>query len=555
MIKIPPTEFSRRRERLMAMMEPGSIAVLPGSRLKTRNRDVEYPFRQDSDFYYLTGFTEPDALLVLQPGRHQGEVVLFCTERDPDYERWNGARMGPERAQDLLGVDDAFPIADLADILPGMLEGKDRIYTTLGERPNFDRQMLSWIKGIRDREAGGAIPPGEIVALKHHLHELRLFKSAAELKVMRESARITTLAHRRAMRSCRPGMTEGQLEAELQYEFMRNNARAPAYSSIVGGGNNGCVMHYVRNDSTLKPGKLVLIDAGSEYQYYAADVTRTFPVSGRFNKTQQAVYEIVLAANHAGIEACRAGSNFNAPHEAALAIMVQGLIDLKLLQGSVADIVAEERYRPFCPHKASHWLGLDVHDVGDYRLDDTWRALEPGMVMTVEPGIYIPDNDSMSAVAARYRGMGIRVEDDVHITASGPENLSEEAPKSVADIQREMRRSPNAAYPQARQSAATGAKTNKRTARNANAKPKSKAKAKAKANANAKAKTKRKVTTRAAAQRKASGKVATKAKTKAKAKGKAKSKTKVSARAKGRGRSKAARATPKRAAAAKAKRR
>ena len=254
MIKIPATEFARRRAHLMAMMEPGSIAVLPGARPKTRNRDTEYLFRQDSDFYYLTGFTEPDALLVLQPGRRQGEVVLFCTERDPQYERWNGERLGPERAGVVLGVDDAFPITDVADILPGMLEGKDRIYATLGERPNFDRQLLSWIKGIRDREAGGAIPPGEIIALKHHLHELRLFKSAAELKVMRESARITALAHSRAMRYCQPGMTEGQLEAELQYEFMRQEARSPAYASIVGGGNNACVMHYVRNDAKLKAG-------------------------------------------------------------------------------------------------------------------------------------------------------------------------------------------------------------------------------------------------------------------------------------------------------------
>lgn len=439
MPKLRGAEFARRRARLMAMMEPGSIAVLPGARLKTRNRDVEYPFRQDSDFYYLTGFTEPDALLVLQPGRAHGEVVLFCAERDPDYERWNGERIGPERAQELIGVDDAFPIADISDILPGMLEGRDRIYATVGERPNFDRTMLSWIKGIRDREAGGAIPPGEIVALKHLLHELRLFKSAGEMKLMREAARITATAHRRAMRRCRPGMTETQLEAELQYEFMRGDARSPAYSSIVGGGGNACVMHYVRNDAKLRARDLVLIDAGCEYQYYAADVTRTFPVGGQFSKAQQAIYEIVLAANRAGIDACTTDQTFNAPHEAALAVMVQGLVDLKLLDGHVPDILGDERYRPFCPHKASHWLGLDVHDVGDYRFDDTWRAFEPGMVLTVEPGIYIPDDETMAAVPARYRGIGVRVEDDVHVTARGPENLTAAAPKSVAEIHRLMR--------------------------------------------------------------------------------------------------------------------
>lgn len=522
MIKIPAKEFARRRANLMAMMDPGSIAVLPGSRTKTRNRDVEYPFRQDSDFYYLTGFTEPDALLVLQPGRAQGEVVLFCAERDPVLERWNGPRMGPEQAEAVLKVDDAFPIADLGDILPGMLEGKDRIYTTLGERPNFDRQMLAWIKGIRDREAGGAIPPGEIIALKHLLHELRLFKSAAELKVMREAARITTRAHRRAMRTAKPGMNEGQLEAELHYEFMRNHARSPAYASIVGSGANACVMHYIRNDARIGANDLVLIDAGCEYQYYAADVTRTFPVNGKFSKAQQAVYEVVLAANHAGIDAARPDNHFNAPHEAALEILVQGLVDLKLLRGSVADIIAEERYRPFCPHKASHWLGLDVHDVGDYRLDDAWRALEPGMVLTIEPGIYIPDDATMKGVPARFRGIGVRVEDDVHVTAAGPENLTLDAPKSVAEIQREMRASLRGL-----DQVPAGKPRQPR-------KPRAKAKAKVTARPKTKTKTKTKAKSKTATKRKAKTRTPTKSRAVSKAAADKRRRTRAKTTAKGR---------------------
>lgn len=456
--RIAAREYLQRRARLMALMEPGSIAVIPGARPKTRNRDTEYLFRQDSDFYYLTGFVEPDALLVLQPGREQGESVLFCAERDPHWERWHGTRLGPEAALDQLGVDDAFPITDLGDILPLMLEGKERIYATLGEQPEFDTRLLSWIKAIRDREAGGAIPPGEIVALKHLLHELRLFKSAAELRVMREAARITTGAHRRAMRRCRPGQTEGQLEAELQYEFMRHEARSAAYTSIVGGGGNACVMHYISNDAKLRSGTLVLIDAGCEYQYYAADVTRTFPVNGRFSKSQQALYEVVLAANEAGIAACTTAHGFNDPHMAALEVLTQGLIDLRILKGSLGEAMELELYRRFCPHKSSHWLGLDVHDVGDYRVDDRWRALEPGMVLTIEPGLYIADEPANADVPARFRGTGVRIEDDVHVTRGAPEVLTLEAPKTVAAIHREMRAGlGRSGRPSARAANATGA--------------------------------------------------------------------------------------------------
>lgn len=435
---ITPAEYRRRRQALMGLMTEGSIAVLPAAGQRYRNRDTEYLFRQDSDFFYLTGFSEPDAVLVLAPGREHAEVILFCREREPRAERYDGERVGPDRAAQLLNVDDAFPVNDIEEILPGMLEGSERIYITLGEYPEFDNKLMHWVTAIRAREAGGAIPPGEFVALKHLLHEQRLYKSAAEQRLMREAARITCDAHRRAMTCCRPGMTETQLEAELVHEFMVSGARTPAYPCIVGGGANACTLHYVQNSATLRKGELVLIDAGCEYKHYAADVTRTFPVNGSFSRSQQALYEVVLQANRKAIDMCKPGVTFIEPHETALAVMVEGLVALKLLEGEVDEILAEEKYRTFCPHNSSHWLGSDVHDVGDYRVDGTWRGLEPGMVMTIEPGIYIPDDETTAHLPARWRGVGIRIEDDVLITKNGCEVLTDAAPKAVADIQRLM---------------------------------------------------------------------------------------------------------------------
>lgn len=431
-------EHKKRRRQLMSMMSPGSVALIPGAQLKRRNRDIQYLFRQDSDFFYLTGFIEPRALLVLAPGREHGEEILFCADRDPQAERWDGERLGPERATQMLAVDDAFPYADLDDILPGLIEGRERIYITLGEYPDFDQRLLAWVADIRKREAGGAYPPGEFLELKHLLHEQRLYKSAKEINLMRKAAEITASAHIRAMQACAPGLTEGQLEAELTYEFMRQGARSPAYPCIVGGGNNACVMHYVENDATLKKNDLVLIDAGCEYQHYAADVTRTFPVSGRFNSAQRAIYDVVLAANEDAIAQCRPGRHFNAPHEAAVRTMVAGLIALNILDGDIDKLIADETYRDYCPHKTSHWLGIDVHDVGDYRIDSSWRELEPGMVLTIEPGIYIPRNDTTKHLPAKYRGIGVRIEDDVLITRGGCEVLSAALPKAAWAIEAVM---------------------------------------------------------------------------------------------------------------------
>jgi Xaa-Pro aminopeptidase len=434
--RIGAREFARRRRELMELMGKGSIAIVPSARQVVRNRDSHFPFRQDSDFHYLCGFDEPDAVLVLAPGRRHGEYLLFCRERDRERENWDGLRAGPEGACELHGADDAFPIGDLDDILPGLIEGRERLYYAMGKQPDFDRQLMSWINKIRAKARSGAHPPGEFLDLDHFLHELRLFKSAEELRVMQRAGTISAAAHVRAMRACRPGMYEYQLEAELLHEFMRSGARSPAYTSIVGGGANGCIMHYVDNNAVLRDGDLVLIDAGCEYEHYAADVTRTFPVNGRFSAAQRALYEVVLEAQLAAIREVKPGLPWNQPHDVTVRVITEGLRDLGLLDGEAHELIELEAYRAFYMHRAGHWLGLDVHDVGDYKVAGEWRVLEPGMVLTVEPGIYIaPDNH---AVAKKWRGIGIRIEDDVVVTKNARQVLTADAPKTVADIERLM---------------------------------------------------------------------------------------------------------------------
>lgn len=431
-MSISRQEFARRRRALMAEMEENSIAILPAAPERTRNRDVEHPYRQDSDFWYLSGFPESEAVMALIPGREHGEFVLFCRERDRAMEIWNGYRAGPEGAVEKFGADDAFPINDIDEILPGLIEGRDRVYYDMGRDPEFDRQVMSWVNSIRARVRTGAHPPGEFLALTHVLHDLRLYKSAGELKVMRRAGEIAAAAHVRAMRAVRPGMFEYQLEAEYLHEFMQHGARSPAYPSIVGGGANGCILHYIDNSEKLRDGDLVLVDAGCEYHSYASDITRTFPVNGRFSHEQQALYEVVLAAQYAAIEAVRPGNHWNAFHEASVQVLTQGLVDLGLLKGGVAELIETEAYRPFYMHRTGHWLGLDVHDVGDYKVDDQWRVLEPGMVLTVEPGLYVAPDDT--SVDARWRGIGIRIEDDLAVTRDGHEILTSDVPKEVADI-------------------------------------------------------------------------------------------------------------------------
>ena len=434
---ITAQEFARRRRDLMAHMEENSIAILPAAPERTRNRDVDHHFRQDSDFWYLSGFPEPEAVMALIPGREHGEFVLFCRERDRTMETWNGYRAGPEGAVEKYGADDAFPISDIDEILPGLIEGRERVYYDLGREPEFDRKVMSWVNSIRAKVRTGAHPPGEFLALTHLLHDQRLYKSAAELKLMRRAGEISAAAHVRGMRSVHPGMYEYQLEAEYLHEFMRNGARFSAYPSIVGGGRNGCILHYIDNSEKLKDGDLVLVDAGCELETYASDITRTYPVNGKFSAAQQALYEVVLASQYAAINEVQPGNHWNRPHEAAVQVLAQGMKDLGLLAGDVNEIIETEAYRRFYMHRTGHWLGLDVHDVGDYKIHDEWRVLEPGMVMTVEPGIYVADDDE--TVAAKWRGIGIRIEDDVAVTRTGHDVFTSDVPKDVADIEKTMK--------------------------------------------------------------------------------------------------------------------
>ena len=433
MIHIPKSEYARRRKALMAQMEPNSIAILPAAAVAIRNRDVEHVYRQDSDFQYLSGFPEPEAVVVLIPGREYGEYVLFCRERNPARELWDGLRAGQEGAIRDFGADDAFPINDIDDILPGLIEGRDRVYSAMGSNPEFDRHLMDWINVIRSKAHLGAQPPKEFVALDHLLHDMRLYKSAAEVKVMREAAQISARAHVRAMQASRAGLHEFSLEAELDYEFRKGGAKMPAYGSIVASGRNACILHYQENDAVLKDGDLVLIDAGCEIDCYASDITRTFPVSGRFSPEQKAIYELVLKSQEAAFAAIGPGKHWNQAHEATVHVITAGLVELGLLQGDVGELIVNEAFKPFYMHRAGHWLGMDVHDVGDYKVGGEWRVLEVGMALTVEPGIYIaPDNQN---VAKKWRGIGVRIEDDVVVTKQGCDILTDGVPKTVAAIE------------------------------------------------------------------------------------------------------------------------
>jgi Xaa-Pro aminopeptidase len=435
-MRITKQEFARRRKALMALMEPNSIAIVPAAPERTRSRDTEHHYRQDSDLYYLSGFPEPQAVLVLIPGRDHGEYVLFVRERNREREIWDGYRAGPEGACKEYEADDAFPIDDIDDILPGLIEGRERVYYAMGKDSEFDKQVMDWVNTIRAKVRSGATPPGEFLDLSHFLNELRLFKSAAELRVMKEAGEISARAHVRAMKLAKPGVMEYQLEAEILHEFQMSGARFAAYNTIVGGGKNGCILHYIENSAPLKNGDLVLIDAGCELENYAADITRTFPVNGKFSPEQKALYEICLKAQLEAIAVAKPGNHWNDPHETTVRVITQGLVDVGLLDGNVDELIKAEAYKEFYMHRAGHWLGMDVHDVGDYKVGGEWRLLEPGMVMTVEPGIYVaPDNER---VAKKWRGIGIRIEDDVVITKEGNEILTKDVPKTVEDIERLM---------------------------------------------------------------------------------------------------------------------
>ena len=425
-------EFAKRRQRLMDIMGPDSIAVLPNSLVHSRNRDVDFPYRSDSNFHYLSGFDEPESVLVLVPGREHGEFIIFCRERDLDKEIWDGYRAGQEGAISLYGADDSYPITDLDDILPGLMEDKEKVYYTMGNQPAFDQHMVSWLNHLRQASRSGKHSPTEIIELEHCLNELRLFKSPQEIKKMRYAAEASVKAHIRAMQFTQPGKFEYEVEAELIHEFMKHGCRSPAYPSIVGGGENGCILHYIENNSKLKNNDLLLIDAGAEYQCYAADITRTFPVNGKFTPEQRELYQIVLDAQYAAIDAVRPGNHWNQPHEAAVRVLTEGLVGLGLLQGDIDELIEEQAYREFYMHRTGHWLGMDVHDVGDYKVGGAWRLLEPGMVLTVEPGLYIRDPQHIDE---KWHFTGIRIEDDVLVTKEGHEVLTAGAPKEIDEIE------------------------------------------------------------------------------------------------------------------------
>jgi Xaa-Pro aminopeptidase len=427
------SEFKKRRKQLMQRVGENNIALIGSASTRTRNRDVDYPFRQDSDFYYLTGFNEPDALAVFIPGREQGEYILFCREFDEKKALWEGAHAGLEGATAHFEADDSFPIDDLDEILPGMLENKNKVFYPMGKNSDLDHSLLDWINHLRSQSRTGVVAPGELVSLEHILHEMRLFKSPAELKLMRRAADISANAHIKAMQTCKPGLFEYQIEAEIIHHFIQNGLRAVAYPSIVAGGKNACTLHYTDNADKLKNGDLLLIDAGAECDHYAADITRTFPVSGCFSEAQKQLYQLVLDAQTAAIEQIRPGQSWHAAHDAAVEVLTKGLVALGLLKGKVKKLIKDEKYKQFYMHRTGHWLGMDVHDVGDYKVDQEWRVLEPGMVLTVEPGLYIPAD--CKTVDEKWRGIGIRIEDDVLVTGQGHEILTGGVPKTIADIE------------------------------------------------------------------------------------------------------------------------
>ncbi len=413
----------------------GGVAVIPTSPVRNRNNDVDYPYRPDSDFYYTTGFSEPEAVAVLCPGRKSGEYIIFCREKDMEKEIWHGRRAGLEGAVELYGADDAFPINDLGDILPSILEDKEKIFYNVGRYPEFDQQIMTWLNDIKQRSRTGVVAPYELIDLSHLLHEQRLIKRKDEVATMRRAAKIAAAGHIRAMKTCKPGMTEQQVQAELEYEFRRLGSTSEAYPSIVAGGKNACILHYIDNNTVLNDGDLLLIDAGAELECYASDISRTFPVNGRFSPEQKDLYQLVLDSQTAAFAVCEPGQHWNRPHECAVEVLTQGLVDLKILKGQVDDLIEQQAYRPFYMHRTGHWLGLDVHDVGDYQVEHEWRVLEPGMVFTVEPGLYIGENPD---VDPKWHNIGIRIEDDVVIKKTGHEVLTIDAPKTIDDVEHLM---------------------------------------------------------------------------------------------------------------------
>ena len=429
--KTHAAELKRRRRALMRLMGENSIALIPAAQPSQRSRDTEYRYRADNNLLYLSGFDEPEALMVLVPNRRAGQYIMFCRERDELKETWQGRRLGVEDAPQALGADDAFPISDIDDILPGLLENKQSVYHTLGKSQPFDAQLLGWLGKARSNRNTNSGDPDTFVSLDYHLHEMRLFKSRFEINQLKQAARLSAKAHSSAMRAVRPGMREHELEAVLVSQYKLQGAEH-AFLPIVGSGANGCILHYTENNDVINKDDLILIDSGAELDYYAGDISRTFPASGKFSKAQKILYNIVLEAQLAAIDKVQPDNHWNEPHEAAVKVLTRGLRDIGVLKGKLPQLMKDEAYKPYYMHRTGHWLGMDVHDVGEYKVNGEWRLLEPGMVLTVEPGLYLGNTKK---IPRQFRNTGIRIEDDVVVTRNGHEIISDAVPKTVADIE------------------------------------------------------------------------------------------------------------------------
>ena len=435
MMKLTQADFQERRDRLAEEMGPHSIAIIATSPVAMRNRDADYKFRADSSFFYLTGFAEPEAVAIIETFESIDEgytYSLFCRERDREMEIWHGYRAGVDGAVEDYDADEAYAIDLLDEEIIEKLLNKQKLFYRMGQQADFDARVAKWIAEANGESRKGTSAPAQVIQLDRILDEMRLHKSTQEIELMQIASTISAQAHTRAMQAVKPGMMEYALEAELNYIFGQNGC-VPSYNSIVGGGENGCILHYVENDKVLKDGDLVLIDAACEYQLYASDITRTFPVNGKFSPEQKALYEVVLKAQLAAIDAVRIGNSYKEPHRIAVRILVQGLLDLGLMQGNIEQIIESESFHQFYMHGTGHWLGMDVHDVGSYKIEGEWRVYEEGMAVTVEPGLYIAPDDE--TVDEKWRGIGIRIEDDVVVTKDGPRVLTAAVVKTVEEIE------------------------------------------------------------------------------------------------------------------------
>lgn len=435
---IEMNEYAQRRKNLLKKIDSNSLVILPSAKEVRRNGDAVYPFRQNSDFYYLTGFNEPDAVLVLAPHHQDGEYILFNRVRDKEHEIWDGPRAGQEGAREKFRADQSFPIEDFAKLLPELMMGRNALHYLLGVDQPFDDLLMRALSSLRAKARGGVTAPIACFDIGPSLHEMRLIKSAAEVALIKKAIDISRDGHLNVMSACQPGKYEYELEAELSFAFTRQGARQHAYTPIVGSGPNSCILHYVANNRQIENGDMVLVDAGSEYENYASDITRTFPANGVFSAEQRAIYELVLKAQMAAIDVIKPGVSFLEPQKVIVKILTEGLVELGLLEGDVETLIEKQAYFPFYMHRSGHWLGLDVHDVGSYTQDATWREFAPGMILTVEPGLYI--SADLKQVAKRWHNIGIRIEDNILVTRDGHQVLSAAIPKTIADIESLMRK-------------------------------------------------------------------------------------------------------------------